>query len=100
LTPRPLSVLTTVDTLGQAWKLGWRVRARCLWFGPGNRTDRHLPWCDTMVELDTATLVWTRGAEMPLEILQERLRCPKCGNRKIVVYFDVPNQPQSARVAG
>jgi hypothetical protein len=66
-------------------------------FGPGKGTIRHLPWCDTTAELDRATLVWARGADMPLEILHERLRCQKYGNRKIVVYFDVPNQPQSAR---
>jgi hypothetical protein len=47
-----------------------------------------------------ATLVWTRGADMPLEMLRERLRCPKFGNRKIVGIFNVPNLQQSALAPG
>jgi len=38
------------------------------------------------------TLVWTGGESMPLDQLKDRLRCPKCGNRKIQVMFDVPNE--------
>ena len=44
------------------------------------------------------TLIWTRGELMPLDLLRERLRCPKCGNRKIHVYFEVPNIPTANRV--
>ena len=45
------------------------------------------------------TLVSTRGALMPLGLLHERLRCPKCGNRTIAVVFDVPNEPNAKRAA-
>jgi len=38
------------------------------------------------------TLVWTRGERMPLSLLQQRLRCPRRGNRIIQVLFDIPNQ--------
>ena len=45
------------------------------------------------------TLIWTPGELMPLDLLWERLRCPKCGNRKIHVYFEVPNIPKAMRRA-
>jgi len=78
---------------GQAWRLGWRVRARCLLVGHKPKTrDRTSVWCDTSAELDMKTLVWwTRGDAMPLERLQGLFRCPKCGSRKITVAFEVPN---------
>jgi hypothetical protein len=86
----------TVETLGQAWKLGWRVRVRCLWFGPAKRNERSIPWCSTSADLDMKTLVWTRGEAFPLDQLASRLKCPRCGNRNIQVVFDVPNQPRRA----
>jgi hypothetical protein len=83
-----------VETLGEAWKLGWRVRVRCLVTGRKPKTrDREAIFCDTSTELDMKTLVWTRGATMPLERLQALFRCPRCGGRNINVMFDVPNQP-------
>ena len=29
----------------------------------------------------------------PLASLETRLRCPRCGSRRVVVIFDVPKQP-------
>jgi hypothetical protein len=55
-----------VQTLGEAWKLGWRARAHCIWFGPNKSGTRRVPWCDTTTDLDMKTLVWTRGERMPL----------------------------------
>jgi hypothetical protein len=84
----------SVQTLGEAWKLGWRVRVRCLLVGPHHKRG-HRPGvrCETTTELDMKTLVWTRGETMSLDLLADRLRCPNCGNRKIQVYFEVPGQP-------
>jgi hypothetical protein len=45
--------------------------------------------CDTTAELDMKTLVWTRGESMPLDVLKERMRCPKCGGRNVTVWFEV-----------
>jgi hypothetical protein len=39
------------------------------------------------------TLVWTRGEQLPLDALHERLKCPKCGNRKITVFFSEAGVP-------
>ena len=94
------SVLMAVLTLGEAWKLGWRVRARCLWGGPDphSRHNRISIECDTTVRLDMETLVWTRGDKFPLDQLSSRLKCPKCGERRVQVYFEVPGEPKARTV--
>jgi hypothetical protein len=83
-----------VQTLGDAWMLGWRLHVRCLLIVPKPKSrNATMTMCDTTTELDMKTLVWTRGEGMPLDRLQGLFRCPKCGSRKITVAFDVPNQP-------
>src|SRR5256885_16437170 len=85
-----------VETLGEAWKLGWRLKAHCYIVGRKAKTvDRTTVWCDTTTELDLKTLVWTRGEKFPLDQLASRLKCPRCGLRQVRVYFEVPNQPMA-----
>jgi hypothetical protein len=83
-----------IHTLGEAWRLGWRVRVRCLWGTAQGR--RRTVECDTSADLDVKTLVWTRGEAFPLDLLESRMRCPRCGSRRVTVLFEVPNQPKSA----
>lgn len=54
---------TSVQILGEAFRLGWRVRTHCLVTGPApkSRHDRLAVYCETTTELDMKTLVWTRG---------------------------------------
>ena len=47
-------------------------------------------------QLDTETLVCTRGRAFPLAQLESRLRCPKCGSRGMAVMFEPPTQRASA----
>ena len=70
-----------VETLGEAYRLGWRATACCIWSGsnPKSRHGRVRTECDTTAELDMKTLIWTRGANFPLKLLESRLRCPQCG---------------------
>jgi predicted RNA-binding Zn-ribbon protein involved in translation (DUF1610 family) len=86
-----------VSTLGEAWRLGWRVRVRCLLATTNGHTHqrRYTIECNTSAELDMKTLVWTRGDRFPLDQLAVRLKCPRCGNRNIQVMFDLPNQPRA-----
>jgi hypothetical protein len=46
--------------------------------------------CIYSAELDLPTLVWTRGREFPLSMLGSRLKCPRCGSRRVRVAFAVP----------
>jgi hypothetical protein len=85
-----------VETLGEAWKLGWRVRARCVLAAGGHTHQRRYTIeCSTSAELDVKTLVWTRGEAFPLDQLASRLKCPRCGNRNLQVVWDA-EQPEVA----
>lgn len=44
-------------------------------------------------ELDMLTLVWTRGRDFPLGLLESRLKCPRCGSRRVRIAFTVPSVP-------
>jgi hypothetical protein len=59
-----------VTTLGEASRLGWRIKAHCLQFGPmaKNGHGRRTAVCRTVVELDMQTLIWTRGETFPLDM--------------------------------
>lgn len=85
-----------VETLGEAWQLGWRITVRCA-FGPrdGMKSVRE---CDHRAELDMKTLVWTRGPSFPLSQLGERLMCTPCGSRRVRVAFEIsPTRVSSSR---
>jgi hypothetical protein len=88
----------SVNTLGEAWKLGWRCYASCYLRGvnPKGGHRNGIVLCETFAELDMKTLIWTRGESMPIEVLKERMRCPKCGGRNVRVWFEVPNQTKRA----
>src|ERR1019366_3458717 len=71
----------SIETIGEAHSLGWRVIARCAYSrgdGPSSKSSRE---CIYRKELDMETLVWTRGRTFPLSRLESRLSCPQCGSR-------------------
>jgi hypothetical protein len=77
-----------VETLGEAHDLGWKVRVRCAY---GNREGmKSIRSCTFNAYLDLPTLLWTRGREMPLIGLGQRLKCPACGSRDVAVMFIPP----------
>jgi DNA-directed RNA polymerase subunit RPC12/RpoP len=81
-----------IESLGEAWSNGWKLTARCV---RGRKDDtrskssRECPW---RFVLDMETLVATRGRDFPLSRLESRLRCPRCGNRRIVILFEPPRE--------
>jgi len=77
-----------VETLGEALAAGWRVHVRCL-EGVVDNT-RSKAKCHYQAELSLETLVWTRGRNMSLAGLRERMMCPRCGNRRVNLIFDPP----------
>jgi hypothetical protein len=86
----------TVETLGEAWRAGWRVKARCAF---GKRDElKSVRECFRDYELDMETLVWTRGAAMPISDLSKRLRCPACRSLKVTVAFVPPPLKDEDRV--
>jgi hypothetical protein len=77
-----------IETLGEAMNMSWRIPMRCL--DNGREVLKHKRECGFRRELDVETLVITRGRDFPLARLAERLRCPRCGCRRVAVVFDPP----------
>jgi len=53
--------------------------------------------CVYEAELQLQTLVWTRGRDFPLARLESRLKCPRCGSRRVRLAFSVPPTTQQMR---
>jgi len=86
--PAAAAAPVTVETLGEAWRAGWRVKARCA----HGRRDGMMSFCEDHreYELEIETLAWTRGAGLPLSDLAGRLRCPTCRSLQVTVAFVPP----------
>ena len=81
----------TIETIGDAYAASWRLKVRCAW-GPRDGMKR-VRECVYSADLDMPTLVWTRGRDFPLARLESRLKCPRCGSRRVAVAFVVPGSP-------
>ncbi len=80
-----------IETIGDAYRFGWRITARCAW---GKREAmKSIRECHESRELDLATLVWTRGDSFPIDLLASRMKCPRCNSRKVALLFNVPGIP-------
>ena len=84
-----------IETLAQARDAHVKITARCAW---GRREAmKSIRECKESIRLDLDTLVWTRGAEFPLSMLESRLKCPRCGSRRIILLFGLPTGPIAQR---
>jgi hypothetical protein len=80
-----------IETLAEARDNGWKITARCGW-GP-REGMRRIRECTASIRLDLDTLIWTRGGAFPVSMLEGRLKCPRCGSRRIGLLFDLPASP-------
>jgi hypothetical protein len=78
-----------IETLGEAWNLSWVIHIRCL--DDGREGMKHRRPCGYKKYLDLETLVCTRGRDFPLAHIAQRLRCPRCGCRRVGVMFGPPS---------
>ena len=76
----------------------WAVHMRCL--HDGREGLKHRRDCNFRRQLDLETLVCTRGRDFPLARLAERLRCPRCGCRRISVMFGPPSEARALPTRG
>lgn len=85
-----------IETLGDALTYSVRITMRCAW---GKRDAmKSVRECVFSTELDVMTLVCTRGRDMPITYLQQRLKCPHCGSRQVRFFMTFPSQGQPAAV--
>jgi hypothetical protein len=70
-----LAIRMAVETLKDALSAGWRVHVKCI----GGKVDngKSVAKCVNQRELDLETLVWTRGRNMPISMMSERMMCPR-----------------------
>jgi len=85
----------SIETLAEACDNGVHITARCAW-GPREAMKR-IRECKASIRLDLETLIWTRGASFPVSMLESRLKCPRCGSRRVVLLFDFPGGPLAKR---
>jgi hypothetical protein len=78
----------SIATLGEAYRLGWHVRVRCIRGVVDSPVS--LRKCELKAELDMQTLVWAKGFNFPLGRLGSRLMCPRCGSKDLNVMFEPP----------
>jgi len=75
-------------TLGEEHDLGRKLTVYCrVGKQEGMKAIRE---CTARAELDLETLVWTRGRDFPITRLDSRMKCPRCGSRKVLVAFEPP----------
>ena len=86
-----------VETLGEAFNLSWTLDMRCL--DNGREGLKHKKECGYRMRLDLPTLVATRGRDFPIARIAERLRCPRCGCRRVGVMFGPPSSYGQGRAA-
>lgn len=73
-----------IETIGEAWNHGWRCyNALRLGKDDGMKSIRA---CIYNME----TLVATRGRDFPFSRRETRLRCPRCGSRRVTVLYEPP----------
>jgi hypothetical protein len=77
-----------IETLGEAYRLGWQLIARCI-YGYLDLT-RCVRKCHYSATLDMQTMVWTRGRNFPISRLSSRLMCPRCRCRDVSLMFSLP----------
>jgi hypothetical protein len=87
----------SIETLGEAFQLGWRVTARCA--QGKNMGMKQIRECTKRYELDMQPLLWTRGPNFPLSRLSQRMICVRCGSREVSIVFQPPSNPNAARIA-
>lgn len=87
-----------MDTLGDALAGGWIIDLRCQ--RPSRIGTTKVGRCQYSMTLDLKTLVATRGRAFPVNLLQSRLKCPQCGDRRVaVVFYGGRSAPAAARQA-
>ena len=87
-----------IETLGDALNHSVTATMACAY---GTRDGmKSIAVCKYRKDLDMETLVFTRGRDFPMARLGERLRCPRCGSRRVRLMWNFPSTPseKSARL--
>ena len=89
-----------IENLGDVWQAGGRLYVRCA--KPRREGLKSVRACGRRHELEVETLIWTRGAAFPISMLSERMKCPSCKAREVIVTLSLPGSvlAAAAKAAG
>lgn len=87
-----------METLAHAWSAGATCWMACA-EGPYTKGMKRGRECNYRLNLAMDTLIATRGRDFPMARLAERLRCPRCGSRRVRVVWNFPSVGQSRAAA-
>lgn len=83
-----------IETLRDLWQANGRVHFRCAY---GNREGlKSIRECGFRYEIDLMTLMITRGRACLIADLQHKMRCPKCGSKRVAVGVTLNGQPDAS----
>ena len=85
----------SIETLAEARDAGVSITARCAW--GRQEAMKRIRECKASIRLDLDTLIWTRGAAFPISMLEGRLKCPRCGSRRVVLLYHLAGEPMAKR---
>lgn len=83
-----------METLGDALEEGIEIELRCQ--RPTRIGTQKVGRCHHSLRLHLPTLIATRGLAFPVALLQSRLKCPRCGDRRVLVMFLGDRKPGAA----
>ena len=77
-----------IETIGEAHDLGWKLRVYCR----ASRREglKSIRGCIAHIDVDLETLMWTRGRAFPVSRLDSRMKCIRCGSRRVMVALEPP----------
>ena len=80
-----------IETIGQAYDAGWKLRVRCARRREGLKSKQACP--TSGMRLDLETMLWTHGRACPIAWLNGRLRCPVCSSKQVLLLWVEPPAP-------
>jgi hypothetical protein len=86
----------SVETIGEAYMLGWRIHARCAW---GRREAmKSVRGCQGKAELDLHNPGLDEGRCFPDHQPGEPAKMPALRSRRVSIMFDLPKEPNATRI--
>lgn len=85
-------IANEVRSLGAALHAGWTLGLRCEGRHEGLKTKKP---CIQAFSIDLESLVAGLGHEFPIERLQQKMCCPRCGSRHVSLYWSTPPRPRA-----
>lgn len=82
--------------LGGCWPDGWQLTIRCNSHRAGLKSMRP---CENRYRVDVYSLMVAYGPSFYINRMPDRLHCPECGRRGVMMFWSLPGSTGSAVAA-